>query len=182
VHAAEPRARGPRTLAARSAKIARNAWGVQGGEAPRLLAAQRRFLRFLVMGRQFPCTSVFPRVILEVWVPDSDLIFGTEVRIRGLDSGFGVRGFEIWIRGLGLRIYLLHQNHPPLFHTVRPRAAHGASGGPPPDGCATSRGMVPVEQGPEFRATRVFFKFLGGTDSGGSKICPNQYLRASNSN
>ena len=133
--------------------------------------SQRRFLRFLVMDRKFPYTCVFPRVILEVWVPDSDLIFGTEVRIRGLDSGFGVRGFEIWIRGLGLRIYLLHQNHPPLFHTVRPRAAHGASGGPPPDGCATSRGMVPVVQGPEFRATRVF-QFFGRGRLGWFKNLP----------
>ncbi len=43
---------------------------------------------------------------------------------------------------------LLHQNHLSPFHTVRPRAAHGAFG-PPPDGCATRKGMALVEQGPE---------------------------------
>ena len=86
MHAAEPCARGARTLAARSAKIARNAWGVQGGEAPRLLAAQRRFFRILVMDRKFPYTCVFPRVILKVWVPDLDQICGIEIRIRDVDS------------------------------------------------------------------------------------------------
>ncbi len=52
----------------------------------------------------------------------------------------GARGGDLWD--------LLHQNYPPLFHTVRPRTAHGAVG-PPRDGCATSRGVVPVVQGPE---------------------------------
>ena len=38
------------------------------------------------MDRKFPYTCVFPRVILEVWVPDLDQICGIEIRIRDVDS------------------------------------------------------------------------------------------------
>ena len=38
------------------------------------------------MDRKFPYTCVFPRVILEVWVPDLDQIRGIEIRIRDVNS------------------------------------------------------------------------------------------------